>query len=79
MIFCLAEIAQSVEQRIENPRVTSSILVLGIEKYLLATKIYSGKFRVVTNIYFLKITLIKPRYLQPNKKFSYAFLIFLIW
>ena len=26
-----AEIAQSVEQRIENPRVTSSILVLGIE------------------------------------------------
>ena len=25
-----AEIAQSVEQRIENPRVTSSILVLGI-------------------------------------------------
>ena len=24
-----AEIAQSVEQRIENPRVTSSILVLG--------------------------------------------------
>ena len=28
---CLAEIAQSVEQRIENPRVTSSILVLGIE------------------------------------------------
>ena len=26
-----AEIAQSVEQRIENPRVTSSILVLGIK------------------------------------------------
>ena len=29
MIYKSAEIAQSVEQRIENPRVTSSILVLG--------------------------------------------------
>ena len=34
MIFTFAQIAQSVEQRTENPRVAGSIPALGTKKYL---------------------------------------------